>query len=126
MTDTRIKAERDASRDCLVSYDGNFYSVPAAWAQKMLLVKETEDRQLIILNALGEVVAQHRKLPGRYKRVTVPEHYAGLPVLARSAPSAQALQTPPSAAPLAARLEAPQVENRALSVYAQLSEVHYV
>lgn len=28
--DTSIKTERYASRDCLVSYDGNFYSVPAA------------------------------------------------------------------------------------------------
>ncbi len=47
--DTSIKTEGYASRDCLVSYDGNFYSVPAAFTNQMLLVKETEDRQLIIL-----------------------------------------------------------------------------
>jgi len=40
----------------------------------MLLVKETEDRQLIILNGLSEVVAVHRKQPGRHHRVIVAEH----------------------------------------------------
>ena len=113
--DTSIKTERYASRDCLVSYDGNFYSVPAAWANQILLVKETEDRQLIILNAFGEVVAQHRKLPGRHKRAIVAEHYAGLPVVA--AKTSQAIQTP--------ALPAPQVEVRPLSIYGQLSEVYH-
>jgi transposase len=121
--DTSIKTERYASRDCLVSYDGNFYSVPAAWANKMLLVKETEDRQLVILNALGEVVAQHRKLPGRHKRAIVAEHYAGLPVLAAKASQAQAFQTPTSTAGDVRVLPALQVEVRPLSIYGQLSEV---
>lgn len=123
--DTSIKVERYASRDCLVSYDGNFYSVPAAWAQKMLLVKETEDRQLIILNGLGEVVAQHTKLPGRHKRVIVAAHYAGLPVLARSAPAPQAIQTLTDTPALVLGGVVPQVEARPLSVYAQLSEVRH-
>ncbi len=121
--DTSIKTERYASRDCLVSYGGNFYSVPAAWANKMLLVKETEDRQLVILNAFGEVVAQHRKLPGRHKRAIVAEHYAGLPVLAAKASQAQAFQTPASTSGDVLVLPAPQVEVRPLSIYGQLSEV---
>lgn len=121
--DTSIKVERFASRDCLVSYDGNLYSVPADWAQKMLLVKETEDGQLLILNGLGEVVAQHRKWPGRHKRIVVAAHYAGLPVLARSAPAHQAFQSPSPAATLHGVL--PHVEARPLSVYAQLSEVSH-
>lgn len=121
--DTSIKVERYASRDCLVSYDGNFYSVPAAWAQKMLLVKETEDRQLIILNGLGAVVAQHNKLPGRHKRAIVAAHYAGLPVLARSAPAPQAIQAVTDTPALMLGGAVPQVEARPLSVYAQLSEV---
>jgi len=124
--DTSIKTERCASRDCLVSYDGNFYSVPAAWAQKMLLIKETEDRQLIILNGLGDVVAQHRKLPGRHKRAIIAEHYAGLPVLARQTPQAQAIQDATDIPyRLGLGLPAPQVETRPLSVYGQLSEVTY-
>jgi transposase len=120
--DTSIKAERYASRDCLVSYDGNFYSVPAAWANKMLLVKETEDRQLIIVNGLGEVVAQHRKLPGRYKRAIVSAHYAGLPALATRAGPAHARQAGPDETGRFA-LPAVQVEIRPLCIYQQLSEV---
>lgn len=123
--DTSIKTERYASRDCLVSYDGNFYSVPAAWANKMLLVKETEDQQLIILNAFGEVVTQHRKLPGRYKRAIVAAHYAGLPVLASKTPPAQALQISSSTTFDRLALPAPQVEIRPLSIYELLSEVDH-
>ena len=123
--DTSIKTERYASRDCLVSYDGNFYSVPAAWAQKMLLIKETEDRQLVILNGLGEVVAQHRKLPGRYKRAIVAAHYAGLPVLASRARQPQAIQAPASSDCIMLGVAAPQVETRPLSVYELLSEASY-
>lgn len=121
--DVSIKAERYASRDCLVSYDGNFYSVPAAWAQKMLLVKETEERHLIILNGLGEVVAQHPKLPGRHHRAIIAAHYAGLPLVARQGRPAQAIQTLP--VPGIEPGDAPQVEVRPLSVYGQLSEVVY-
>ena len=123
--DISIKSERYASRDCLVSYDGNFYSVPAAWANQMVLVKETEARQLLMLNAFGEVVAEHRKLPGRHQRVIVAEHYAGLPVLARRAGSAQALQTPAATDHDRLLLPAPQVEVRPLSIYGQLNEVTY-
>jgi hypothetical protein len=121
--DTSIKTERYASRDCLVSYDGNFYSVPATWANQMLLVKETEDRQLVMLNAFGEVVAQHRKLPGRHKRAIVAAHYAGLPVLAAKARPTQAIQSPVSTDFDGLTLPAPQVEIRPLSIYGQLSEV---
>jgi len=120
--DTSIKVERCAARDCLVSYDGNLYSVPAAWAGKMLLVKETEDRQIVIVNGLGDVVARHPKAPGRHKRIIVREHYAGLPRLERRGQSPQAIQL--GAAPgFELDLPAPQVESRPLSVYAVLSEV---
>ena len=91
----------------------------------MLLVKETEDRQLIILNGLGEVVAQHHKLPGRHKRVIVAAHYAGLPVLARPVSVPQAIQLVTGAPELVLSGAVPQVEARPLSVYAQLSEVSH-
>jgi hypothetical protein len=90
----------------------------------MLLVKETEDRQLIIVNGLGDVVAVHRKLPGRHKRAIIAEHYAGLPVLARKGSPGQAIQVPAdSLRQTGPVLVAPQVEMRPLSVYGQLSEV---
>jgi transposase len=120
--DTSIKAERCASRDCLVSYDGNFYSVPTNWAGKALLVKETEDRQLVIVNGLGEVIAQHHKLPGRHKRSIVAAHYDGLPALTPRHRQAQAIQTPTLTTQPRILSAAPQVEVRPLSIYGQLSE----
>ncbi len=121
--DTSIKVERYASRDCLVSYDGNFYSVPAAWAQKRRRGKETEDQQLIIRNGRGEVVAPPRNGPGRNQRIGVAAHDAGLPVLARPAAVVQALQT--STRPSVTGLSGtpPQVQARPLRVYAQLPPV---
>lgn len=118
-----IKVERYASREGLVSYDGNFYAVPAVWANKMRLVKETADRPLIIVNSLGEGGAPPHKLPGRYKRAIVVAHYAGLPALASKAASAQAYQT---AIPEdMGRLLRPivQVDSRPLYRYEQLHEV---
>lgn len=121
--DTSLKVERYASRDCLVSYDGNFYSVPARWANTMLLVKETESREVLILNGLGELVAQHPKQPGRHKRVMVPAHYGGLPVRANQPAPGQAIQTARATLGDPLALPAPQVETRSLSIYGQLSEV---
>ena len=78
-----------------------------------------------MLNAFGEIVAQHRKLPGRYKRAIVAAHYAGLPVLASRTPQAQAIQSPATDILLILALPAPQVEVRPLSIYDQLSEVDH-
>jgi hypothetical protein len=39
--DTSALLVRQSSRDCLISYGGNFYSVPAAYAQQQLLIKVT-------------------------------------------------------------------------------------
>jgi transposase len=124
--DTSIKTQRYASRDCLVSYEGSFYSVPAIWAQHMLLVKETEDRQILIFNAFGEKIAEHRKLLGRHKRSVVDAHYAGLPVLARRHQvRSQGFQFPSMASRLDWDPSAPQVETRPLSIYGLLSEVDH-
>jgi hypothetical protein len=68
----------------------------------MILIKETEDRQLVLFNALGEIVAQHPKQPGRYKRVIMPQHYAGLPTIPSDGPT-----------------NSPPVERRPLHIYEQ-------
>lgn len=60
-------------------YWNNSYSVPVAWAGKTLLVKETEDRRILLCDAAGEVVAEHRLLQGHHQWSVNPTHYAGLP-----------------------------------------------
>ena len=70
------------------------------------------------------MVAVHGKQPGHHHRIIVPEHYAGLPVLARQSVPAQAIQTvSDTAQQVALSRIAPTVETRPLSVYGQLSEV---
>ena len=39
---------RHSTKDCLVSYASNYYSVPAAYTQQQLLLKKTETGNLLI------------------------------------------------------------------------------
>ena len=117
--DTSIISYRRAGRDCLVRYQNNVYSVPAAWAGQTLLVKETEDRRLVLVDAAGEVVADHALLGGHHQWSVNPAHYAGLPAAVSRPPRVHlAFQD-------GTGLTVPQVEQRPLSVYAQLVEVSH-
>jgi hypothetical protein len=117
--DTSIISYRRAGRDCLVRYQNNSYSVPAAWAGQTLVVKETEDRRILVFSAAGELVAEHRLLPGHHQWSVNPAHYAGLPAAVSRPPRVHlAFQD-------GTDLTTPQVEQRPLSVYAQLEEVSH-
>jgi hypothetical protein len=120
--DTSLLTFRRASKDCFVSYDGNYYSVPADYARTTLQARETEDGQLIILNAQDEEIARHGVAVGRQQRVVVAAHYAPLRPDARTHPRSGARQVPasPGRADLPA---APEVETRPLTWYDQLLEV---
>jgi transposase len=120
--DTSILTYRRSSRDCLVSYQGNDYSVPATYARQQLLVKETEAGELLILNPQGAEVARHPLLTGCGQRIVVPSHYQGLPTSSspRCRPLAVQLLTPDDWSNLA---PAPEVEARPLHWYDQLLEV---
>lgn len=111
--DTSIVTMRRSSKDCLVSYNGNYYSVPAAYARQTLMLKETETGDLVVVNRVGEVIAQHRLLVGRRERSIDPTHYAAL--------RAARIDAPPGL-PLGIVAAAPQVEVRPLSVYAAAVE----
>jgi hypothetical protein len=111
--DTSIVVVRRASRDCLVSYDGNWYSLPSLYARENVVLKEQENGTLLILNSFGEIIASHRLLSGRRQRSLQPEHYAGLGTLEGE---------PPLPLLPALSAAAPQVEVRPLSVYAALTE----
>jgi hypothetical protein len=113
--DTSIVAMRRVSKDCLVSYNGNYYSVPAAYAWHTLMVKETESGEVLIVNGLGELVAHHRLLAGRRQRSIDPLHYDSLKPILSDEPT-------PARLPLVIVCAAPQVEVRPLSVYAALVE----
>lgn len=118
--DTSLITYRRSSRDCLVSYEGNYYSIPAPYAQQRLQLKKTESGELLIFNLPGEEVARHRLVSGHHQRVIVPSHYYGLkssPRL-RSTPGARQVLAPTPLL-LPHPWTAPEVEVRPLSVYEQ-------
>lgn len=120
--DTSRIAYRQSSRDCLVSYAGNYYSVPAAYVCQQLMVKETADGDVLVFSPRGDEIARHLLATGRNQRVVVPEHYAGLRTATQRPKRAGAVQVVAQSAPLAEWSVAPSVEVRPLSVYEQLLE----
>ncbi len=120
--DTSLIAFRRAAKDCFLSYDGNYYSVPADYARKILQVKETEDGQLIVLDAQDQEIARHGLAQGRNQRIALPAHYAHLRHDSPAARRPGAIQLP-AAQSLAELPAAPEVEARPLVWYDQVLEV---
>jgi transposase len=104
---------RTVSRDCLVSYKGCQYSVPAEWAGKQVWVRPvSQDR--IVVSANGKIIAEQALEP-ILKRVVINEaHYGSLK--GRPRPKRVRPQV---------RIEPPtmEVERRPLSEYEALREV---
>ncbi len=117
--DSSVMTTRRSSKDCVISYGGNLYSVPAAYARKTLQVKITEAGELVIGSEVGLELARHRILLGRQERSVQAEHYRGLGTPAPRIEQASARQ---EIVPLATSMfhDAPVVEVRPLSVYDQL------
>ncbi len=117
--DTRVMTTRRSSKDCLISYEGNLYSVPAAYARKALQVNITEAGELVICSQLGQELARHRILLGRRERSVQADHYQGLGIATPRQERASALQEllPSTPSPF---WDAPIVEVRPLSAYDQV------
>jgi len=117
--DTSLISFRRSTKDCFVSYAGNYYSVPSQYARKTLKLRETEDRQLIIFNAQDDEIARHQLLDGRNQRIAVPAHYENIRKGPGPAKRSGATQLPS----LQGRSPAPDVEARPLNWYDQVTEV---
>ncbi len=121
--DTSLISYRRAGYDCLVRYQTNSYSVPAAVVGQMLLVKETEDRRLLVFDATGRRLADHPLLRGHHQWSVNADHYAGLPAAGSRPPGKPlAFQSPWSPERPGPWAASPEVEQRPLSVYARLLE----
>jgi transposase len=120
--DTSRISYRRSSRDCLISYAGNYYSVPAAYVCQNLMVKETAEGDLLIFSPQNEEIARHRAAIGRHQRIVQPAHYAGLEAVSQRPKRAGAVQIASPPSPLADWVAAPPVEVRPLSVYDELLE----
>ncbi len=117
--DTSLISFRRSTKDCFVSYEGNYYSVPSQYARKTLTLKETEDGQLIVVDPQGDEIVRHRLLHGHNQRSVVPAHYEAIRQGSPSAkrPGATQVSSPEGLPP------APEVEARPLSWYDQVAEV---
>jgi transposase len=111
--DTSVISARRSSRDCLVSYLGNYYSVPAAFARQ----------HLIVLSQQGEEVARHRLACGRNQRIIVAAHYQGISTTSQLPIRAGAVQLALPESVLFPLGPAPVVEARPLSAYDACVEV---
>ena len=76
---------RSSTRDCVVSYGGNFYSVPARYAARRQLRVEVASAELVIYHNV-EQIAVHRLCYGRHHRIIDPKHLEGLVVEATLTP----------------------------------------
>lgn len=105
--------ERVVSHDCLVSYSGCRYSVPAEWAGKPVWVRQVSGERLVV--SAGGVVITERPIEPVFRRTIIdPAHYASL--IGR--PRYREVQSVP-------RIETPllDVEHRSLAEYEALAEV---
>jgi transposase len=119
--DTSLIVFRRATKDCFVSYDGNYYSVPWEYARKTLKLKESEEGQLVVLNPQDHEIARHRVRNGHHQRIAVAAHYENVRSGSRPARRAEAIQVL-SPEGLASLPPAPQVEARPLCWYDQILE----
>ena len=119
--DTSLVSFRRATKDCFVSYGGNYYSVPSEYARKTLQLKEHETGQLLVLNAQEELITEHRLVSGQHQRSVLPAHYANIGPSERPVKRGTAMQIVPTES--LTDLVAPDVETRPLSWYDQLVEV---
>lgn len=73
-----LALSRKVSWDCLVSYQGSRYSVPAPYAGKLVWLLASRGSHLLVLDARREVLAEHPLSPTKGTIVMRPEHYAPL------------------------------------------------
>lgn len=69
---------RHVSWDCLVSYSGNRYSVPAAYAGKMVWLVVSHGNTLVVLSSRRDLLVEHKLSTEQGKIIMLPEHYEPL------------------------------------------------
>ena len=104
---------RVVSRDCLVSYGGCRYSVPAEWAGKSVWVRAVSGERIVV-SAKGQIISEQPLEPVLKRTRITDEHYASL----RGRPRLKPVRVMP-------RIEAPtlEVERRSLTEYEAVAGV---
>ncbi len=122
--DTSYLSHRQVARDCLFSYRGNRYSVPHAYADKSVLVREPLDSGTIRVFGQQNLIAEHKTATGKGAMVVDPSHYGELPRRSRTAdvkPVMAVAELAPGPG-VGLHYPVPEVEFRPLSIYNALCE----
>ncbi len=73
-----VKGEfRKVTSDCLISYDGNRYSVPHLYAKSEVWVKLYKGVYLQIYSKVNKLLAVHKLAPGKGMVIVDKSHYSG-------------------------------------------------
>ncbi len=107
---------RKISRDCFISYLGNFYSVPYRFAGREATLQIINGNFKVVVS--GEIICQHEILSGRGRTSRVKEHFRGL--LSEILKENKAVMN--KSGPSILKFETVEVEKRSLSVYESLIE----
>jgi hypothetical protein len=123
--DTSYMSHRLVAKDCLVSYRGNRYSVPHAYAGKSVVVREPLDAGTIRIFYQQELITEHQRASGKGEMVVERAHYGDLPRRLRgtiaTAPPVFAELTPGPGVGLHHPI--PVVELRSLAIYEEVAHV---
>jgi transposase len=67
---------RQVGRDCLVTYQGNRYSVPVEYCRRSVIVQEMGEH--LVISHEGLPIAQHQLSQERWRVIVDPEHFRNL------------------------------------------------
>ena len=109
--------KRTISKDCFISYLGNFYSVPYRFAGREATLQIIGGKFKVIVG--GKEVCEHEIIAGRSRVSRIKEHFKGL--LGEIQKENRAAMNRSGQSIL--KFEAVEVEKRSLSVYDSLIEV---
>lgn len=93
---------RSSTRDCLISYEGNFYSVPHRYAARRGLRVEVAEDRLEIYHQ-DQRIALHALCRGKHHRIVDPKHLEGMQPETCLTPTQKRLEEIRSLGPVAVR-----------------------
>jgi transposase len=123
--DTSYVSHRQVMKDCLISYNGNRYSVPYVYVGKTVTVRETLDSGLLRIFHQQNRLAEHKLATGKGAMVMEAAHYGSLP----RKPHAPAVTTNELVRELVPgpgvglHHAVPEVELRSLTTYEEVAHV---
>lgn len=123
--DTSYVSHREVTKDCLISYRGNRYSVPFPYVGKTVIVREPLDGGVLRIFHRQDRIAEHVLASGKGAMVMEREHYGSLPCMnrVRIATTHEAVRELVPGPGVGLHHAVPEVELRPLTTYEEVAHV---